>query len=749
MKNPLNKRFPREIKGELGKYIVLFFFLAAMISVVSGFLVASYSMQVAYDESFEKYNIEDGNFELLEKASDELISNIEDSDITLYENFYLEEETTLDTTIRIFINREDVNKVCLMSGEFPAEYNEIALDRIHANKNNLKIGDTITIAGKELEITGLVALTDYSALYQNPTDTMFDTIKFGVAVMTEEGFEYIGDTHIHYSYSWKYDTPPADDINAKEMSEKLMEDIYKLAPLEAFIPAYNNQAIQFTGNDMGRDSQMFSAFLYILIAIIAFIFAITTSNTIVKEATVIGTLRASGYSKGELIRHYLAMPMLVTLVAAVVGNILGYTLMEDYAADMYYNSYCLTTYELLFNAKAFVNTTVIPLVIMFLINFLILVKKFKLSPLRFIRRDLSKKQKKKAFKLNTKIGIMKRFRLRVIFQNMPNYITIVIGILLANVIMVFGNAFPALLTNYSDDILDNLICDYQYILKMPVPTECKDAESYTTYSLKTLETRNFSETVTLFGIEDDSQYIDIDLNDNDVYISSAYSDKYDVKIGDTITLNEEFADKSYDFKITGIYDYSTSIAVFMTQAKINESFELGEGYFNGYFSDEKITDINEKAIATIITSDDMTKTSRQLMDSMGSMMDIFFVMGVTIFMLVIYLLSKIVVEKNSQSISMIKILGYTPSEINKLYVITTAIVVIASLILTLPLVDLLMKYIVEFMFFTYSGWLKYSMSVSSMIIIAIVGILSYSVIAFLQMRQVKKIPMEDALKNVE
>ncbi len=749
MKNPLNKRFPREIKNELGKYIVLFFFITAMISVVSGFLVASYSMQVAYDESFKKYNIEDGNFELLEKASDELISNIEDSDVTLYENFYLEENTTLDTTIRIFINREDVNKVCLMSGKFPQATNEIALDRIHANKNDLKIGDTITIAGKELEITGLVALTDYSALYQNPTDTMFDTIKFGVAVMTKEGFEYIGDTHIHYSYSWKYDTPPADDIKAKEMSEKLMEDIYKLAPLEAFIPAYNNQAIQFTGNDMGRDSQMFSAFLYILIAIIAFIFAITTSNTIAKEATVIGTLRASGYSKGELIRHYLAMPMLVTLVAAVVGNILGYTLMEDYAADMYYNSYCLTTYELLFNAKAFVNTTVIPLVIMFLINFLILVKKFKLSPLRFIRRDLSKKQKKKAFKLNTKIGIMKRFRLRVIFQNMPNYITIVIGILLANIIMVFGNAFPALLTNYSDDILDNLICDYQYILKMPVPTECEDTESYTAYSLKTLETRNFSETVTLFGIEDDSQYINIDLNDNDVYISSAYSDKYDVEIGDTITLKEEFADKSYDFKITGIYDYSTSIAVFMTQAKINESFELGEGYFNGYFSDEKITDIDEKAIATIITSDDMTKTSRQLMDSMGSMMDIFFVMGVMIFMLVIYLLSKIVVEKNSQSISMIKILGYTPSEINELYVITTAIVVIASLILTLPLVDLLMKYIVEYMFFTYSGWLKYSMSVSSMIIIAIVGILSYSVIAFLQMRQVKKIPMEDALKNVE
>ena len=33
MKNPLNKRLPRELKSEIGKYIVLFVFLAGMIAV--------------------------------------------------------------------------------------------------------------------------------------------------------------------------------------------------------------------------------------------------------------------------------------------------------------------------------------------------------------------------------------------------------------------------------------------------------------------------------------------------------------------------------------------------------------------------------------------------------------------------------------------------------------------------------------------------------------------------------------------
>ena len=176
MKNPLNKRFVKELKSDLGKYVVLSLFIVLMIAIVSGFQVAGNSMIVAYDESFEKYNIEDGNFELPMKAEESLISDIEKEGVTLYENFYLEEETNLDTTLRIFINREEVNKVCLMSGELPVMENEIAIDRIHANKNELEIGDTITVSGKELKITGFVALTDYSALYQSPTDTMFDTI---------------------------------------------------------------------------------------------------------------------------------------------------------------------------------------------------------------------------------------------------------------------------------------------------------------------------------------------------------------------------------------------------------------------------------------------------------------------------------------------------------------------------------------------------------------------------------------------
>ena len=77
--------------------------------------------------------------------------------------------------------------------------------------------------------------------------------------------------------------------------------------------------------------------------------------------------------------------------------------------------------------------------------------------------------------INTKIGIMKRFRMRIIFQNMPNYIMIVVGIFFANIILVLGMAFPSLLDKYEQDITENAICEYQYILKAPVETDIEDA----------------------------------------------------------------------------------------------------------------------------------------------------------------------------------------------------------------------------------------------------------------------------------
>lgn len=749
MRNPLIKRLPRELKSEFGKYLVIFLFFVMVIGFVSGFLVSSASMKVTFNETFEKYNVEHGNFELIYEADEELIETLEKEDVTIYENYYIEKDTKdFESTLRMFKKREEVNLECVLEGALPTKQGEIAIDRVYAQNNGVAIGDTLKVGFKELQVTGYVALPDYSTMLSSPSDMMFDANMFGIGIVTEETFDNFGKGGFHYSYSWKYKESPNSDAEAKELSEDFLEVLAEHAMVVEYIPEYANMAIHFAGNDLGNDYMVMMVFLYIVVAIIAFIFAITTNNTIAKESTVIGTLRASGYSRGELLRHYMTMPVLVTLFSALVGNVLGYTYFRTVAEAMYSASYSLTTYKVLWNADAFVKTTIVPVFLMIVINYMILVRKLRLSPLKFIRRDLSKSQKKKAIRLNTKIGIMKRFRMRIIFQNMPNYIMIFVGIFFANVILLLGIAFPSLLNKYEDDIADNMICDYQYILKAPADTEVEGAEKYCAGSLTYVAENGRQEDATLFGVIPDSEYIDLELEDDKVYISDAFSEKYHITEGDTVEL-KEFGGKKYCFEVKGIYHYPSSLAIFMSQEHFNETFDYEEDYYSGYFSNTELDDIDEMYIATEITVADMTKTSRQLIDSMGSMMDMLFGFGVVMFMLIIYLLSKIIIEKNAQSISMTKILGYTNNEIGRLYIMSTTIVVILSVIVTLPLVDHLMKYACIVMTSNFSGWFPYYVPSYAYVAVVAAGILSYAVIAFMQFRKVKKVPMDMALKNVE
>ncbi len=771
MKSPLRKRIPRELKGEFGKYLVVFLLMVLTIGFVSGFLVADGSMLKAYDESFDKYNIENGNFRTAEKVYRSQWKDIEAAGVTLYENYYIEEALDNGSTMRFFKNREQVNKVCLMKGEMPSEQGEIAIDRMYADNNSLQVGDTLTGGKKSWKITGLVALSDYSALFQNNNDSMFDSVKFGVGVVTPEEFETLSQEKLQYNYAWIYNKQPENEKEEKKVSEDLMEDIGNVVTLETFVPRYLNQAIIFTGDDMGGDKAMVVMLLYIVIVIMAFVFGITISNTIRKEAGVIGTLRASGYTRRELILHYMTLPVLVTLAGALVGNILGYTIFKGVCAGMYYGSYSLPTYVTVWNAEAFLLTTVVPVIIMILINYAVLRYRLQLSPLKFLRRDFSGKKQKRAVYLSPKIGIFSRFRLRVIFQNVSNYLVLFVGVIFANLLLFFGMLLPSALDHYQLEIQGNMLAKYQYMLSVPASvssgnkldgmlslleyymdtrTDNKDAEKFSAYSLNTMPGKYKSEEIVLYGVEPDSQYIHADLSGDGVYISSAYADKFRIKKGDIITLKEKYEKDEYSFKVDGIYDYTASLCVFMERDKLNEVFDLGDDYFGGYFSNTEIKDIDSKYIGSVIDLESLTKISRQLDVSMGDMMGMMYGFSVIIFLVVIYLLSKVIIEKNAQAISMTKILGYTDGEISRLYILSTSLVVVICLLLSLPVERQVMEVLFrEMMLSSISGWI--TMWVDPMIYVKMmaIGIAAYAAVAVLEFRRIRHVPMDEALKNVE
>jgi putative ABC transport system permease protein len=233
-------------------------------------------------------------------------------------------------------------------------------------------------------------------------------------------------------------------------------------------------------------------------------------------------------------------------------------------------------------------------------------------------------------------------------------------------------------------------------------------------------------------------------------VSSAYADKYRLTAGDSITLKEPYEDTTYTLRVAGVVDYLASLAIFLEREQANELFDLGRGYFSGYFSDRPMEDLEERYVGSVIDLNALTKVSRQLDVSMGSMMYMVDGFAVVVYLVLLYLLSKLILERSALSISLTKILGYSNGEIARLYLLATSAMVVLSLLVTLPVVYRLLLVIFRKMLMAeMSGWIPLVLDDSVFLTIFALGLGSYAVVAALEYRRICAIPMEEALKNVE
>ncbi len=904
MHNPLNKRFKRDLRSDAGKYVAIFLFIVFFIGAASGFMVADNSVFAQFKTADVEYNVEDGHLAFNVKPSADVLSKIESqNDLKLYDLNYKEETIKHDKTLRIYKVRNELNKECLMSGEMPKAENEIAVDRMFAENNKIAVGDNVNINSKNYIVSGLIALSDYSALFKSNGDMMFDAVGFGVAVMTNDGYNTIETAHETVNYAWKYNSLVEDEETENAKSELLMkslekilkeydepliqaqvdslyddvkpyinrlkaefesaekqleskylsaivhtnandtakmakelgitekqyknlkqvledaekdsdkwdfdsldsapkinlddyktssdmdfdemyEEIYKvvdavsgaglydcsqiyrdLASLKKitdkfsiddsgvlnitdYSAKYTNKSIMYAREDSTSDKATMMLMTYIVMIMIAFLFAVTTSNTISKEANVIGTLRAMGYSKGELIGHYMFLPMVVTVVGGIVGNVLGYTAFQKVFESVYYSNYSLPTYKMLWNMNAFLETTVVPFVLMLLVNFVMLSKKLKISPLNFIRGELKESGQKRLIKLPKKMPFFSKFRLRILFQNVPSYLTLALGVFLAGTLVVFGSMYGPLLDDYANIVKENQISKYQYVMINEEETKVSDAEKFCMTSLQTTDKKFIADDVTIYGVENQSRYIKENIPAGEVLVSSAMADKFNLSIGDEVTLKEAYKEKTYSFKVGGIYNYDAAITVFMNRTDYIGQFNEDSNYFNGYFSNKKLNDLDDADVATVITEKDLTKVVTQMQVSMTEFVKVFKALGVVIFLLVMFILTKQIIEKNSKSVSMAKILGFSDSEIGKLYIVITSFVVVASLLVSVPLISLALRWCFKSYLYTQmTGYIPYIVSNSCYVTMVVLGIVSYAVVACLMLLKIKKTPLGEALKN--
>lgn len=748
MRNPLNKRIPRDLKKNFLKYLGMIVILVCTISIGSSFQ-ATMKGAMDYLNNIKDQNLqEDGYFEVHSPLASELLDSIMEEGVCVSENFYAtENEFTDSSKVLLFNERNSMDLPTVFEGRLPETDREIAMDHVFARNRKIAIGDIIKLLDKEYEVCGTVSLPDYTALFMNNTDLMMNTSHFCVSVVNQDAFEAIEEGHLTYRYSYRFTDRELKKKDQLSIEEKIYKKLLMSGiTVQDMLNRDQNQSISFLELDLGNDGPFMTVFVYMLVAMIAFVFAILTNNTIESESVIIGTLRSLGFRKGEIILHYLQPTLIVAVVGSILGNLIGYTLMIQPFIDIYYTTYSVGPIDVPFDVPSFLLTTILPVVIMIFINCYMLAGKLSLSPLKFLRKDLKKSSNKRNIKLPN-FSFLTRFRLRVILQNRGSYLMLFFGIFLASFLLMFGIGLAPLMDHYTEDINESLPYNYQYLLKTEVDTD--EGEKLMIYEMDTWFSLGKKDMgISCFGIQENSKYFKDAFVEKDMAVSSALAKKLNLKVGDTLVLKDKAKDKEHSFVIAKIYPYDAAMTAFFNQAALAKPLEQEEDTYNCILSDTRLN-LPEESIAKMISREDLLGATSQMMQSFADVINYINIFSVIVYIIIVYIMTKVVIEKNALSISYMKVFGYHPGEIRKLYLTATTIVVIASLIVCIPLEIWLFKLVLVFLSSMIDSYIAFYLPVSVYIEIIVIGIIAYLCINTLHVYSVKKIPMTEALKNRE
>lgn len=763
----MSKRIFREIGSNLGRYIALLLLTIVAVGMYVGFLSGTNSAENDYKSFLKKNNVEDGYFTLDGKLGKDIQREVEELGVTVYENYYADFEQKDASTIRILNERTQIDIPYIVKGKLPSNTNEIFLDQLYASEKGLSVNDTIKVSDKEYKISGIGTFPDYTISLETQTQMIADRATFGVACVTNEAFENFESSDITYNYAFLYNNKKMKEDEKKDKLRDIVKTLACVAPIQNYgklddafdkmseakdIDAYcgidNNKRVSAVTAKMESNKSMAAMFVGVVIIIIAFLYVIFTKQTIQQECSVLGTLLALGIGKGEILISYLIPPCLITLLGSVIGAMLGANVLCQLPLTSLNSYYSLPITEITINSSTIIVAIVAPLLVIAIINIFSILKCLRIKPLKLIRKDIKKEKGSKKSHFN--VGSFDfRFRIRLFAQNLGAYVLLFIGIFLGGWLMMFGVGMSSSFDGYIDEQQTKAVSKYQYTVSDEYDVNSSNAEKATVGSFDYYDkAKEQSYSLTGLGVQESSTFFKNipKLKYGETIVTKAAANKFGFKKGDVISLENAATGVAEQYKIVSISDYNMGLCAIMSQKELNNILHKDIQYFNYYFSNTEL-EIPADYLVSSVTIQDLVDSGNVLKNVMQTMITMFPIIAVIIYLILMYLLIKMVISQNEIGISMLKIFGFTEKEIRKMYIRTNTIVTIIVIAITLPLQYLLMVSIWPACIASIPGYVNFVMGGKEFALIAVTGLICYFIANCASLRKIRKVPMVMALKN--
>lgn len=836
MQKVLRKRIWRDFKSNLPRYLALSLLIILAMYLVVSLVGAAETIIRGSENADSRQCVEDGDFSLFVPMKDEEMEDLEADGVTIEPQFYMDYEIDEDHTIRIFANRDEVNRIDLVKGTLAEKGNELVVERQFAEKNDISAGDVITFGGREFTVTGIGTTPDYDNVLKSLGDTGCDCLHFGTGFVAADVYDTlraeeksIKSEEYYYAYRlngamtddelkdrleeleftsgdveapffqeyWDRTMGKKDDLTdgiqelldgAKELKElkafedgiieytdgtkeaedgsnELLDGIQELKDeiddmiddifsedaqnLMTFVKAGDNARIQAASGDQELYRSVGTIAGAILLILISYVLSVFVVHSIDQESAIIGALYALGVKRKNLMAHYVTLPTVITFVSGLIGTLLGYSsLGVPIQMQDCYNYYSLPDLDVIYMPYLFIYGIVVPPVISIIVNSLVIRKRLSKPVLTMIRNE-QKVGNGKDIRLGN-MSFMNLFKIRQMLRESRTGFTVVFGMFVSLLLAMMSLEIYTYCANVNRDYVNDTKYEYMYTYKYP--TEEVPEGGYEAYA-KTLKKKiyGYNFDITVMGLTENNPFFDVNLSDSSskVAISSSIAYKYGLDVGDTLTLKDDEADKIYAFEIASVAQYAPSFMVFMPYDKALELFDEPEDYFNVVFSDHAL-DVETGRLYATTTKTDVKKAAGIFSDIMQGMILTIGGVSVLIFIVVMYLMMKVMIDRSSFNIALIKIFGYRNKEVKKMYLDGNFYIITIGALISIPLTKWIMDVAYEPAFVpniacgidkSFPFWMYLAIFAGILIL--------YFIINHLLIRRIRKMVPAEVLKNRE
>lgn len=273
------------------------------------------------------------------------------------------------------------------------------------------------------------------------------------------------------------------------------------------------------------------------------------------------------------------------------------------------------------------------------------------------------------------------------------------------------------------------------------------------YAMTTVEVeRAFggeNEEVTVYGIQPNSTYwTGIPVSSGTIVAGRGLTEKTKAQVGTPFAAHNRRKGEEYQVTIGRVASNAADTNLYMSIDDFNRLFGNDADYFNAYASAEELA-LDDRYVATSIVPEDMDEISNQMQESMGNIMTMMMLMAVPIYLILLYLLTKTVIDRSARSISYMKVFGYHSGEVDGLYIHPITIFVLLSLLASIPLIIALLAGLLKVVFSRYAGNFPINIPPDRLALLVLVGMVAYGAVAALHVRRIRKVPLSLALKVQE